>query len=109
MGRGPHTQQIHHHHFAIAIPALRQKSAFGSPAVREDAGVFGEPVPIDAVKNLLRELAYLRMLKILPAGKNAAKQNRGIDRRYFRLPQSFASTDVGPVIKEPSLMRHFLP
>ena len=98
MGRGTQAQQVHHHHFAVAVPAILQESAFGSPTVGKNAGVFGKPVPIDAIKNLLGELAYLGMLEILPAGENSTKQNGSIDGRHFRLPQSFTGADVGPVV-----------
>ena len=33
------------------------------------------------------------VLKMLPAGENAAKQDRGIDRRNLRVPHSFAGVD----------------
>src|ERR1700734_823569 len=86
VGRGAEAQQVHHHHFAVTVPAILQESAFGSPAMRQNASIFGEPVPIDAIKNFVRELVYLGIFEILAAGENSTQQNGSIDGRDFRLP-----------------------
>ena len=80
-----------------------------SPAVRQNAGIFGEPFPIDAVENFVGQLADLRMFEMLAAGQDAAKQQRGIDRRKFRLPEPLAGADIGPVIEESVLVGQSLP
>ena len=51
----------------------------------------------------MRQLDDVAILKILPAGKDAAKQDRGIDRRDFRVPDSLPRVDVGKVIVEPAM------
>ena len=50
-----------------------------------------------------------RSSKVLAAGKNAAKQDCGIDRRDFRVPHSFPGIDVGKVIEESAMRRQCSP
>src|SRR5271168_1762952 len=80
MGRRTQAQEIQHHHFAVAVPAILQETTFGSPAMGKDAGIFGKPVPIDTIKNLVGELAYFGMLEILAASEDATKQNGSVHR-----------------------------
>src|SRR5579872_2954692 len=49
------------------------------------------------------------MLKVLPAGKNSAKQDCRIDRRYFGVPQPFASGQAGEVIEKSPMRGQLFP
>ena len=46
---------------------------------------------------------------MLAAGEDAAKQNRRVDRRNFRIPEPLARVDIGPVVEETAMVRQFLP
>ena len=47
--------------------------------------------------------------KYSPAGENPAEKNSRVDGRDFRIPQSFARIDIGPVIKKAAMIRKFFP
>src|ERR1700733_5585265 len=49
------------------------------------------------------QLDNVAIFKVLAAGEDAAKQNRRIDGRDLRVPQSFAGIDVGKVIEESAM------
>ena len=49
------------------------------------------------------------MLEIVLAGYNSAQQNGGIDRRYFRFPNSLTGIYIRPVIEKPSVVGQLLP
>src|SRR5579859_6900513 len=49
------------------------------------------------------------VLKVLPAGKNAAQQDRGVHRRDLGVPYSFARIDIGEVKEESPMRRQLLP
>ncbi len=51
------------------------------------------------------QLDNVAILKVLAAGKDAAKQNGGIDGRDFRVPDSFPGIDVGKVVEESAMRR----
>src|SRR5260370_38500868 len=63
MHRRSQTQQVHHHHFTIVIPAIRKKASLRSPAVWQQRCVFGKPGPIDAVVDAVREVGDFGMLE----------------------------------------------
>lgn len=75
----------------------------------KNASIFGKPVPIDAIKNFMGQLAYFRMFEVLPASQNPTEQNGRVHRRNLGLPQSFARADIGPVVVKTPLLRHFFP
>lgn len=49
------------------------------------------------------------MLKVLPASKNSAQEDGGIDGRHFRVPHSFAGREAGEVIEKSSMRGQFFP
>src|ERR1700728_415971 len=49
------------------------------------------------------QLDNVAIFKVLAAGEDAAKQDRRIDGRDLRVPQSFAGIDVGKVIEESAM------
>ena len=49
------------------------------------------------------------MQKVLAAGENPAKQDGGVHRGDFRVPQPLAGVHIGPVIEETAMIRQFLP
>src|SRR5262245_39941896 len=57
----------------------------------------------------MRELIDLPVLEVFPAGEDATKQNCAIYRGNLRVPEALAGVDVGPVIEEPTVIRHLLP
>src|SRR5207302_1002297 len=62
-------QQIHHHHFAVVVPAIGQEAALRGPAVWQQRRILGEPGPIDATVNAVSEVGDFGMLtKVLAAG-----------------------------------------
>ena len=109
MRRRSHAQQIHHHQFAVIVPAVGQKSGFGKPSVGQQSGVFGKPGPVHAVEDVASQIANLGILEMLPAAQDAAEQNGGIHRRYFRVPQSLAGVDIGEVIEKSAMVGQGLP
>src|SRR5271170_1700035 len=49
------------------------------------------------------QLDNVAVFKVLAAGEDAAKQDRRIDGRDLRVPQSLAGIDVGEVIEESAM------
>src|SRR5580704_1797066 len=49
------------------------------------------------------QLDNVVIVKVLAAGEDAAKQDRRIDGRDLRVPQSLAGIDVGKVIEEAAM------
>ncbi len=109
MGIGTQAKQIHRHQFTVIIPSVGQKSDFRRPSVRQKGSVFREPRPIHAVKDVVRQSLDLAIREVLPAGQNAAEQNRRVDGRDFRIPRPFARVYVGPVIEEAPVNGQLLP
>src|SRR5277367_2742906 len=47
--------------------------------------------------------------EVLPTGENSAEQDRCIDGRNFRIPESFPSVHVGKMIEKSPMSWHFFP
>src|SRR5271155_3574001 len=62
-----------------------------------------------AVENFVRQLADLRVLEVLAASENSAKQNGGVNRGEFGLPEALAGIDVGPMVEKSALVGQLLP
>ena len=77
--------------------------------MREQSGVFREPGPLDAIEYGVGELRNRFVVKMLLAGEDAAEEDRGIDRRYLRVPHSFTGVDIGEVIEESAMSGQFVP
>src|SRR5258707_179121 len=57
----------------------------------------------------MRQLDNVAILKVPAAGKDPAKQNGGVHRRDFRVPDSFPGIDVGKVVEESAMRRQRVP
>ena len=73
-------KQIHHHQFAVEVPARWDESQLRRPPHRKKARVFRKPIPLHAIEDGVSEVVDILVLKMLPASEHAAKQDRGIDR-----------------------------
>src|ERR1700679_3025295 len=109
MSRRSQTQQVHHHQFAVIIPAGRQEADFSGPAMRQQRSVFREPGPIDAAEETGCKFYYFRMAKVLAAGKDSAQQNGRVNGRNFGIPNSFPGVEVSKVVEESAMIRQLLP
>ena len=56
----------------------------------------------------MRKLFDLAVLEMLPAGEDAAKQNRSVDRRYFGVPNSLAGVDIREMIEKAAMVRQLI-
>src|ERR1700691_2177127 len=110
MRKRSQAEEIDHHHFAVVVPAIGQKNEFGGPAMRQERGVFGQPAPIDSVKDFVGQKADIGMfLEVPPASENPAQEDRRIDGRNFRIPNSLTGIQVREVIKESAMSGHRFP
>ena len=100
-------QQIHHHHFAVVVPAILQEAAFRPPPVRQNRRIFREPAPVHAIKDFGGQRADFGVREMLPAGEDPAEKNRGVNGGDFRIPQSLARIDIGPVIEKAAMIGKF--
>ena len=91
-------EQIQHHGFAIRIPSQPAKAMLGLPVESESIAAVERPRPLNPVENCGRVTIDSGNLKVFPAGKNTAEQDRIIDRRDFRGPCPFSSRSVHEVI-----------
>jgi hypothetical protein len=55
------------------------------------------------------EIADVAIVEVLPAGKDAAEQDGGVDGGDLGVPDAFAGADVGEVIEEAAMRGQFLP
>src|SRR6478672_2671362 len=53
----------------------------------------------------MRQQCDVGVAEVSAAGENAAQQDRGVDGGNFRVPDSFSSVDIAPVVKETAMMR----
>src|ERR1035437_2222529 len=110
MGKRSQSQEIDHHHLAVVVPSIGQKAEFGSPPMRQQRGVLGQPTPINPVKDLVSQKTDFRMsLEVLPASENSAQQDGSVDRRNFRIPYPLSGVEVGEMVKESPMSRHLFP
>src|SRR5271168_2353819 len=79
MSGGSESQQVHHHHLAVVVPTELKEARFRRPSMGQEARVLRKPRPIHAAENQAREFADLRMLEMLAARQDSAKQNSGVD------------------------------
>src|ERR1035438_1002504 len=78
--------------------------------MRQQRGVLRKPTPINPIEDVVSQTADFRMFfKVLSTSKNAAEQNRRINRGNFRVPNSFARVQISEMIKESPMRRHLLP
>ena len=105
----PESEQVDHHHLAVAIPARLQKAGLRPPPVRQNPRILGQPVPVDAIEDLMCQPLDFRILEIPAAGEHAAQENRRVDRRDLRIPFPLAGGDVGPVVEEAAMVWYLFP
>src|ERR1700688_1092564 len=101
MRKRTQSKQIDHHHLAVVVPAIGEKSDLRSPTVRQQRRVLRQPAPINAVKDLIGQQTDLGMfLEVLAAGENSAEQDGGVNRRNLGIPHSLAGVNVGEMVEE---------
>ena len=86
MCRRANGQQDHAGQFRKRVPAMRKKSAFRLPAMRERLAAVEHPLPIHSLVDLGGQLPDAPVGEIAPAMQHPAEQQSGIDGRRFRLP-----------------------
>src|SRR5205807_2485783 len=86
------------------FPARAQKTGFGMPAHGKRFAAIEHPTPIHAVINFRGKILDFLIGKILPRGKNTAKENRRIDGRKFALGPAFAGFHVDEMEEESVLV-----
>ena len=77
--------------------------------MRQDARVLRQPVPVDTIEHLTRQLLDLGVPEVLAAGEDPAEQNCAVDGGDFGIPEAVAGVDVGPVVEEAAMVRHLFP
>ena len=75
----------------------------------EQCGVFRKPRPIDAAEDQVGQLHDIGMPEVFTASQDSTEEYGGVDGGDFGVPHALAGVDVGEVIEESAMMRHFFP
>ena len=90
MRRRAHGQQIHHHGFAIGIPAPAAETILRHPIHGDRLAAIQRPFPVNPVVNIGGVAVDVQVAKIFAAGQHTAEQDRCINGRNLectaRLP-----------------------
>jgi len=105
-----HSEQVHHHEFAVKVPTRRNESDLWRPSMRKQTGIFRQPSPIDAVEYRAPQRFDVAVpVKVLSAGKHSAQQDGCIDRGHLRVPDPFTGVDICKVEIESAMGGQLMP
>ena len=104
-GEGEHVEQ---ERFVVALPAVRQESAFRLPAMGESQATVQGPLPVDALPDPAHELPdptlrLGRSIEVHGRREGAGDEKGAVDRRELTSPCAPPRLHVEEVVEEPSV------
>lgn len=91
-------EEVEAEEFAVAVPAVRDETGFGAPAVGEGGAVVKGPLPVDAGVEFVDEVGDLRVAEVFAGEEGAFEEEGGVDRGGFAVPGAFAGGDFDEVV-----------